>query len=68
MDLRSKKKSKYAVAYQYTPSGTERCSYCSMFVPLAACTDVQGVIDPNGWCQLYRLKTSPNERRNTVLR
>jgi hypothetical protein len=39
-----------------------------MFVPMAACTDVIGVIDRNGWCQLYRLKTNPHERRNTSLR
>jgi hypothetical protein len=62
------KYSKHAVSYQYCPNGTERCSYCSMFVPYAACTDVTGVIDRNGWCQLYRVKTDPNERRNTSLR
>jgi hypothetical protein len=67
MDHPSKKKyTKHAVSYQYAPNGVERCSYCSMFKPAASCTDVDGVIDRNGWCQIYRPKTNPTERTGSV--
>ena len=68
MDLRSKqpKKTKDAVAYQYCANGVERCAYCSMFVPYTACTAVDGVIDRNGWCQLYQPKSNPRERTASV--
>ena len=65
MDRRSKK-TQHQVAYQFTPNGAERCSYCSMFQPAASCRDVSGVIDRNGWCQLYRPKTNPTERTGSV--
>lgn len=65
---RPSKKTKHTVMYQYMPSGIERCSGCSMFVPSASCTDVEGVIDKNGWCQLWRPKSNPHERLNTRLR
>lgn len=65
MDPRSKK-TKHEVAYQYTNNGVERCSYCSMFIPYTGCTDVAGIIDRNGWCQLYRPKSNPMERTASV--
>lgn len=68
MDLRSKqpKKSQHAVAYQYCRNGVERCSYCAMFEPAASCSAVTGVIDRNGWCQLYQPKSNPRERTASV--
>jgi High potential iron-sulfur protein len=45
---------KTAVNYQDTPKGDRRCSNCSLFVPPNACKSVAGVINPNGWCMLWR--------------
>jgi hypothetical protein len=51
------------VRYQYAPgSGGERCSTCNMFVAFAACTSVAGVIDRNGWCNLFATKLGVQRR------
>ena len=45
---------KTAVSYQDTPKGDRQCSGCSLFVAPNACKNVQGEINPNGWCMLWR--------------
>lgn len=65
MEARSKKTQREA-QYQFSPNGVERCSYCSMFIPAASCSAVTGVIDRNGWCQLYVPKSDPRHRTASV--
>ena len=43
-----------AVAYQATPKGKLRCDNCNQWQPPNACKTVTGVIDPAGWCTLYK--------------
>ena len=43
-----------AVAYQPTPKGKLRCDNCNQWQPPNACKTVSGVIDPAGWCTLYK--------------
>jgi hypothetical protein len=38
------------VAYQATPKGDQQCGNCSLFQPPSACTLVDGMICPTGWC------------------
>ncbi len=45
-----------AVAYQSTPKGKLRCDNCSQWQPPNACKTVAGVIDPAGWCTIYKAK------------
>jgi hypothetical protein len=48
-----RKKSKLQVAYQDQPKGISSCATCSFFQAPKACTLVEGVVSPNGWCILY---------------
>ena len=41
------------IVYQYVPSGANRCDNCTMFVPSAGCTAVDGVIAASGWCKIH---------------
>jgi hypothetical protein len=43
-----------AVAYQPTPKGKLRCDNCNQWQAPNACKTVTGVIDPAGWCTLYK--------------
>ena len=43
-----------AVAYQPTPKGKLRCDNCNQWQAPNACKTVLGVIDPAGWCTLYK--------------
>ena len=43
-----------SVSYQETPKGSSKCSNCSLFEPPHACKSVAGVINPDGWCSIYR--------------
>ncbi len=52
-----------AVQYQNHPKGAAKCSGCKFYVPNkakpsanGACTQVSGVISPNGWCAIYNPK------------
>jgi hypothetical protein len=47
-----------AAGYQTQPNGDQRCALCVHFRAPAACELVQGTIVPNGWCKLYRAKSS----------
>ena len=47
-----------AAGYQTQPNGDQRCAFCVHFRAPASCEIVQGTIVPNGWCKLYRAKTS----------
>lgn len=49
----SAKVSQKGVSYQPTPKGADRCDKCKFWKPPAACTLVDGVISPAGWCTLY---------------
>ena len=46
-----------AVAYQPTPKGKLRCDNCTQWQPPNACKTVAGVIDPAGWCTIYKAKS-----------
>ncbi len=56
------KGSKAAFKYQSKPSGSHKCSNCTLFVPgktaaaNGTCKAVDGVISPNGWCIAYSPK------------
>ena len=52
----SAKVSQKGVSYQATPKGAARCDNCKFWKPPAACTLVDGVISPAGWCTLYAKK------------
>jgi hypothetical protein len=47
-----------AAGYQTQPNGDQRCALCVHFRAPASCELVQGTIVPNGWCKLYRAKSS----------
>lgn len=48
-----------SVMLQHTPSGSQNCGTCSLYVPdqnddgFGACTSVAGKIHPCDWCLLY---------------
>jgi hypothetical protein len=50
---------KDAVNYQQRPNGGNQCSGCMFYIEdkngdgMGACAVVQGVIDPDGWCEKY---------------
>jgi hypothetical protein len=44
--------------YQTQPNNDQRCALCAHFLPPASCQLVAGTIVPNGWCKLYRAKSS----------
>ncbi len=41
------------VGYQDHPNGSERCDNCEPFIPPNKCRTVEGVVAPEGWCQIY---------------
>ncbi len=47
-----------AAGYQTQPSGDQRCAFCAHFQAPASCELVKGTIVPNGWCKLFRAKSS----------
>lgn len=47
-----------AAGYQTQPNGDQRCAQCVHFQPPASCELVQGTIVPNGWCKLFRARSS----------
>ena len=50
---------KQAVQYQSSPKEGEQCSDCRFYIPdkngdgLGACSIVEGMIEPEGWCASY---------------
>ena len=52
-----KKISQKAAGYRATPNGKARCDNCSLWVKAtSSCTAVVGLIQPQGWCNLYASK------------
>ena len=47
-----------SAGYQAQPKGDQRCSLCTHFSAPASCQIVQGTISPDGWCKLFRPKSS----------
>jgi hypothetical protein len=53
------------VQYQTHPNNGQQCSDCEQFIPAktdptknnGTCKTVKGAISPQGWCQLYSLKS-----------
>ena len=42
-----------AVAYQQQADGDKHCSGCKMFEAPSSCKQVEGTINPNGFCKLW---------------
>jgi hypothetical protein len=42
------------VHYQHEPKDGQHCSICANFEAPNSCKLVDGTIDPNGWCQLFK--------------
>ena len=47
---------KQSVSYRETPNGADRCSVCANFIEPASCKLVEGPINPEGWCGLFKPK------------
>lgn len=53
-----KKVSKEQAAYQDQPKGKENlCATCKYFAAPSSCVLVDGMVSPQGWCQLYEKKS-----------
>ena len=50
--------SQAVVAYQDSPKGEQRCDNCELFQSPNACKNVAGEVSPQGWCKIWRKKTS----------
>jgi len=51
-----------AVAYQDQPKGEARCDTCVQWRPPGGCKTVEGVISPEGWCNVYAPKPPAGSR------
>ncbi len=51
------KVTKQSVSYRETPNGGNRCSTCANFIEPSSCKLVEGPINPDGWCGLFKPKT-----------
>jgi hypothetical protein len=47
---------KQSVSYRETPNGGDHCSICGNFIAPSSCKLVEGSINPNGWCGLFKPK------------
>jgi hypothetical protein len=47
---------KQTVNYQPKPNGQARCGSCAFFQAPSGCNYVDGPINANGWCMLYKAK------------
>lgn len=50
------KVTKQSVSYRETPNGANRCSTCANFIEPSSCKLVEGSINPDGWCGLFKPK------------
>ena len=50
--------SKQDAQYQDKPNGQQSCSQCANFLPPSGCEVVSGSVAPNGWCKLFKAKSS----------
>jgi hypothetical protein len=48
---------KQSVSYRETPNEGKTCDICGNFQPPSSCKLVEGSINPNGWCGLFKPKT-----------
>jgi hypothetical protein len=44
--------------YQNQPNGQQRCSLCANYQAPSACLVVAGSVTPNGWCNLFKAKST----------
>ena len=47
---------KQTVNYQAKPNGQARCGNCAFFQAPSGCNYVDGPINPEGWCMLYKAR------------
>jgi hypothetical protein len=47
---------KQSVSYRETPNNGNSCSVCGNFVAPSSCLLVEGPINPDGWCGLFKAK------------
>ena len=47
------KLSQKSVAYQESPKGSQSCDTCKLFEAPNACAQVDGKINPHGWCNIW---------------
>ena len=47
---------KQSVSYRETPNAGKSCSICANFVAPSSCKLVEGSINPEGWCGLFKIK------------
>ena len=47
---------KQTVNYQPKPNGQARCGSCAFFQAPSGCNYVDGPINPDGWCMLYKAR------------
>jgi hypothetical protein len=47
---------KQSVSYRETPNAGKSCGICGNFMPPSSCKLVEGSINPNGWCGLFKAK------------
>lgn len=47
---------KQSVSYRETPNGGNSCSICANFVAPSSCLLVEGAINTDGWCGLFKTK------------
>jgi len=47
-----------SVRYQDQPNGDQKCSGCALFVEPNACSVVEGMISPEGWCSIWAPRAS----------
>lgn len=47
---------KQSVSYRETPNGGNSCAVCGNFVAPSSCLLVEGAINPDGWCGLFKVK------------
>lgn len=50
------KVTKQSVSYRETPNAGKSCEICGNFQPPSSCKLVEGSINPNGWCGLFKPK------------
>jgi hypothetical protein len=61
------KKNKISVKYQDHPKKNNYCKLCTMFKSPNQCTAVIGNVNPMGWCNIYELsKTAQNKLKKTL--
>lgn len=47
---------KRSASYRETPDGGNSCSICGNFLAPSSCKLVEGAINPDGWCGLFKAK------------